>query len=164
MGLEIEPLHDDAAAISLTQEALRSAVESHLRTERLYTEEHGKADFAYLYVNVTVGRWAFNILVQYHKRVTDAFGESGLSPTWDFSITGMHGGDAGGIVSIVSQILDEFLAAYLRVNESACESASAQPLSPRPQGTATTTPEVSLIVGKAGRRRRPASSSQPYRV
>ena len=34
--------------------------------------------------------------------------------------TGTHGGDAGFILSAVSQHLDKFLVEYLRVNEENC--------------------------------------------
>ena len=69
---------------------------------------------------------AFSISVEYNKRITDAFGVSGSATTWDSGITGTHGSDAAYIVSLLSQILDKFLAAFLRVNEPACSTAPAK--------------------------------------
>ena len=128
MEFAIEPLGDHAAAtIGLTEEVLQAAAESRLRPARLYTEDMEKAAAAYLEVNINVVGPAFSLIVNFHKEVTDAFGESGLAPTWASGGVGTHGGNASYIVSFLSQILDKFLAAYLRVNEPACGSAPVQP-------------------------------------
>ena len=121
MFLIVEPLSDYAADIGLTQEALKAASESRLRAARLYTENHKRADFSLLHIGVLVTGPAMSINVRYRKNVTDKFGVFGLPITWDSSSTGTHGGDATRIVSILSEHLDKFLAAYLRINEAACE-------------------------------------------
>ena len=121
-----KPLPDTAEGIGLARETLQAAAESRLRAARLYTEDHEKADFSSLYVNVNVVGLACSISVEYNKTVTDAFGQSGEAITWITRGTGTHGGNGGYIVSTLSQYLDEFLAAYLRVNGSACGPA-AQP-------------------------------------
>ena len=130
MLLIVEQLHDDAADINLTRETLQAAAESRLRAGRLYREFFGpirtekqyeeSTNLAVLSVQVNVVGAAFNINVQYQKRVTDAFGETTSTTTWQTSVTGTHGGNAGFIVSGLSERLDKFLAAYLRVNKSAC--------------------------------------------
>ena len=131
MALLIEELSDYAAGIGLSKEALHTAAESRLRAARLY-EDRG-ADFAHLnvnahlYVNVSVVRPAFHVSVQYRKVVCDKFGEEAPATTWQSNSTGTHGGDAGYIVSSLSRRLDEFLAAYLRVNEEACGSSTPRP-------------------------------------
>ena len=124
MPLAVEGLGDDARKIGLAEEALRAVAESRLRAARLYTEAlSSRADFSTLYVNVNVLGPAFSISVEYHKWVTDEFADGGLAITWDMDGPGTHGRDAGYIVSLLSRYLDRFLAAYLRVNEGACNAA-----------------------------------------
>lgn len=120
MLLVIEGLHEEASRISLTTEKLQMAAESRLRAARLYTEDRDKADGAFLYVQASVNKTAFNLSVEYYKVVTDAFGQVGTGATWDVGSPGTHVGSASVILSWLSQFLDRFLAAYLRVNESAC--------------------------------------------
>ena len=122
MGLVIEDLSDHAATIGLTRVTLQAAAESRLRVARLYSNDYTKTNHSYLYVNVNVVRASWNIFVQYNKVLTDEFGVSGASATWYIGSNGTHGGDAGYIVSSLSQHLDEFLADYLRVNEAACKA------------------------------------------
>ena len=120
MELLIEGLSRDATEIELTKEQLQAAAESRLRASRLYTEDPERADYAYLYVNVNVSERVFYVSLEYIKTVTDAFDITSGAVTWDTGTVGSHGGDAGYIVSVISQSLDRFLAAYLRVNEPAC--------------------------------------------
>ena len=121
MRLLVEGLDDDAAAIGLNKAALQAAAESRLRAARLYTEDPERADWAYLYVNVNVVNPAYSISASYRKKVTDAFGESGLATTWSSDSAGQSS-KAGFIVSSLSRHMDRFLTAYLRVNEEACSS------------------------------------------
>ena len=127
MKLLVERLSDRAAAIGLTKQSLQAAAESRLRAARLYTESSVRSDSAFLYVNVNVVGQAWSISVRYEKMVTDAFGVSRTATTWQVGSTGMHGGDAGYIVSNLSQHLDRFLATYLRVNEEACRAPAPRP-------------------------------------
>ena len=106
MELVVERLSDYATDIGLTEKALQAAAESRLRAARLYTEDSAKSDFAYLYVNVNVVGPAFNILVEYEKRVTDRFGRLGNAVTWNSGSTGTHGRDAGYTVQALSEHLD----------------------------------------------------------
>ena len=64
MWLVIENLSSDAKKIGLTEEALQAAVESRLRTARLYTSDTLKP---YLYVQVSVVREAFSARLEYKK-------------------------------------------------------------------------------------------------
>lgn len=117
MDLVVERLHDDAGKIGLTKARLQAAAESRLRSARLYDSDAA----AYLYMNVAVASPAFSIRLEYRKRVFDpASVKSGYAATWNTGSTGTHGGDAGYIVSALSEKLDRFLVEYLRVNESAC--------------------------------------------
>ena len=127
MELVVEELGDEEYEIGLTLGNLKAATARRLRAARLYTEDPEKADFAYLDVYVNVFGPAYTILVEYKKKVADAFGQAGKAVTWNTGSTGTHGKDAGFIVSSLSQHLDRFLAAYLRVNEEACGALAGQP-------------------------------------
>ena len=68
MRLTVEGLPDDAGKIRLTQEQVRTAVESRLRSARLYDA----AELPYLYVNVNVFGPAFGrVRVEYNKYFLD---------------------------------------------------------------------------------------------
>ena len=127
MELVVEHLNDDAADIGLDKKALQAAAESRLRAARVYTEDPVRADFSYLYVNVTVTGRAFNISLEYSKWVTDEFGQSSNAQTWHTGGTGTQGGNASYVVSSLSRELDTFLAVYLRVNEEACGHPAGRP-------------------------------------
>ena len=121
MKLVIEGLPSNAKSIGLTEAMLQAAVESRLRAARLYTESSLWETYAYLYVNINVVGPAFKISLEYNKVVSDRFDLSGPATTWSSSSTGTHGESAGYIITSLSQHIDRFLAAYLRVNEFACE-------------------------------------------
>ena len=117
MSLVVEKLNDYASTIGLTTDKLQVAVESRLRSARLYDT----AEVPFLYVNVHVVDQAFSISVDYEKLVFDSVsGESNKAKTWTTGSTGMHGRNAGYILSSVSRHLDQFLVEYLRVNEEHC--------------------------------------------
>ena len=119
MRLVVESLHKDAADIGLTDETLTITVRSRLRAAHIYDASEWSS---YLYVNVNVADLAFNIIVEYNKLMMDiASGEKGLTSSWWTGSTGMHGRDAGYILSGVSQHTDKFIDEYLRVNEDACK-------------------------------------------
>ena len=48
-------------------------------------------------------------------------GTNNAAATWSIGGIGTHGGDAGYILSGLSQFMDDFLLAFLRVNEDACK-------------------------------------------
>ena len=122
MPLAVEGLNNDASKIGLTEEMLQAAVESRLRSARLYSKDALSSGLARLYVNVTVIGPAFSISVEYRKLVIDHFGHVDITATWNTGSTGTHGRDGGYIVSSLSQHMDKFLVDYLRVNEKACKS------------------------------------------
>ena len=123
MELLVEGLYPDAQASGLTEERIQLAAESRLRAARLYTESVEKANFTYLYININVVGRAFKISVAYRRWVTDPVNNSnGRATTWDTGSAGTYGGDAGFIIQGLSSHLDEFLANYLRVNDSACNT------------------------------------------
>ena len=120
---------DDAEAIGLTRDRLQIAAESRLRSARLHmTAEYltgletklmtGPPDLS---VSVEVAGSAFLVLVELQKTLSDpATGEELKTGTWESGRLGTHSGNAGYIVQLVAEELDEFLVEYLRVNEEDC--------------------------------------------
>ena len=125
MCLVIENLSSDAKKIGLTDEAIQAAVESRLRSARLYTSDESKPFF---YVKVYVIGNAFSIRLFYYKSVYDPLsGNSNYAPTWYSGVTGTHSGKPGYIRSLISDSMDRFLLEFLRVNENACEKRFSLP-------------------------------------
>ena len=48
------------------------------------------------------------------------YGLPGIVTVWDSATIGTHGGQAQFILGAVSQMLDEFIVSYLRLNEAYC--------------------------------------------
>ena len=106
MDLAVETLHPDAAEIGLTKASIQAAVESRLRSARLYDDDVDPR----LYVNVFVSGRAFFIGLNYQKYVHDpASGVSSVTTTWNTGGGGTHGGGAAFILSNISSYMDELL-------------------------------------------------------
>ena len=108
--------------LGLTKADIQAAVESRLRGARLYTT---KLATPYLRIGITIVGNAFSVHLQLIKRLSDdTYSQMyGLATTWEDGYTGTHGGGFGGgsfILSSLSQLLDRFIADYLRINEAAC--------------------------------------------
>ena len=116
----------EGADIGLTRERVRTLAESRLRAARLY-------DAAVVYpapillVDVVVlvsesGRsGAFSVDVSFEKYLRDdVLDWTWYATTWETGVLGIHTGDAGYIMQVVSEKLDLFILEYLRVNETAC--------------------------------------------
>lgn len=110
-----------ASEPEITESRLQAAAESRLRAARLYG---GRAEARLeptLHLSVQVSGLAFVVEMRYLKPVTDQYGFSQLATTWHSGNFGSHGRSGSAyIMATVYQNLDEFLAAYLRVNEQAC--------------------------------------------
>ena len=123
--LVVEHTGDDAVRMGLTQRAIATTVRSRLRATRLYGSSGGGGSGSNpsLYVNVsTVGNRGagFNVNLGFLKYVSDPIsGEEGHATTWHRGVVGQSR-DVGYILSGVSQLADEFIDEYLRVNEPAC--------------------------------------------
>ena len=119
MRIIVEELHDDASKIKLTEMSIQTAIESRLRSARLYTSDP-LSD--YLYVRVGVGKSSYNIELSFNKRVQDLASEKiQRTPTWKTGSFGTHGENAGFVLSNLSQHMDNFLVEYLKVNEEYCD-------------------------------------------
>ena len=127
MSLVVEVFGDDedVKKVGLTKERVQFAVESRLRGARLF---RSYISLPGLEVRVIVLGGAFSISMRYNKTLFDSVsGKNSFAPTWDRSILGTHGQRGTEyIVSGLSELLDEFLTEYLRVNEAAC-TGSPQP-------------------------------------
>lgn len=112
-------LETSKTEIDLTEEAVEIATRSRLRSARLYADEWtGVA----IFVTINVFDVAFNIDVELFKTLVDRefAGREGIGITWGTGFTGTHGNDSNYILTSVSQLIDEFLDEYLRVNADAC--------------------------------------------
>lgn len=107
----------------LAETTVQFAVESRLRAARLYESKIGTP---HPQLKVSIGRAAsgtFSIGVQFRKARFDMeTGQKGLSDSWQATSFGT--GPPEYVRSALSEHMDEFLAAYLRVNEEACNKAS----------------------------------------
>ncbi len=118
MDLVVEPLAPVAVEMGLTEESIRNLVESRLRSARLYNPDPDST-FAHLYISVHIVGVTFTISLEYTKLIRIL--RSDLKVTSGTSITDTHGRDASYILSGVSELTDDFLLKYLRVNEEACQ-------------------------------------------
>ena len=114
-------LSPDAAKIGLSRDSIVAAVESRLRSARLVSfDDEEWAPRLQIEVGVVGNTFSLNLL--YAKWFFDPlYGLVSYAVTWQHTGLGGHGGDAGYVISALSQKLDKFLADYLRVNEAACE-------------------------------------------
>ena len=130
INLSVEGVGSKGAAIGLTQEAVTTTVRSRLRAARLYRIGGGPYSGSHLYVNVNVmsGGTAFSIILELRKPLSDPNlnGLEGFATTWDRSMIGQSR-EASYILSWVSQLTDEFIDEYLRVNEPTCPRSPIDP-------------------------------------
>ena len=108
----------------LTEESVQSAVESRLRSARLYSDEPG---LILLWVDVSrfsdTSPWPFSIKLALRKLVFDIHsGTNGLARSWQSSSFGL--GPPEIVRATLAEDIDNFLAEYLRVNEAACGNAT----------------------------------------
>ena len=115
----VEELTEAEKEIGLTRKQIMTAAESRLRPARIFSEELA---LPLLDIAVTVVGRAFNITLLQYKGVKDSLsGEEGNAITWIRAVNGTHSSDRTYILSVLSTLLDEFIAEYYRVNQDACE-------------------------------------------
>lgn len=125
------------SSLSLSAETVRSVVEARLRAARLYKGDDGLYQPQYLRVEVSGASAAFNVRLQFFRLMTwwsfdgqlakwwrqeypDRDEPIGFASTWANRAVGTHDGTPTIVLSVVSQLMDDFLVEYLRVNEEAC--------------------------------------------
>ena len=117
--LIVEKLPSGAKEIGLTTQAAQAAMESRLRSARLYNGSERE----YLYVRVNVVGAAFSVALHFNKWTIDpTTTEQSAATTWRHGFLGTHGDNSGYVLSAVAEAMDKFLVEYLRVNEEACGS------------------------------------------
>lgn len=115
--LIVEDLSYEARQIGLTEDRIQTAVESRLRSARIYSES---AD-SNVYVNVNTSGSAVSFSFEFRPLVIRA-GFMGHAQTWKIASVGTFSSNAGYlIIQTVSEYADKFINEYLRVNASACK-------------------------------------------
>ena len=118
IGLVVEGMSEDAKKIDLTREIVINFVESRLLSARIY----GGNSYEYLYVRIGILGNSVDIDTSF-KKATVSYGEVGLATTWVAGKFGSHGSDAMSkdyILSGLSELIDKFIASYLKVNQKYC--------------------------------------------
>lgn len=111
---------DQADEIGLTEERVRTMVESRLRAARLYRPTAG-VPFLLVRILTLDNGPAYTYQLQLQKWLRDDItGVEKGGTTWEDLSIGTHGGDAGFIMQGLSEMLDHFILEYLRVNEAWC--------------------------------------------
>lgn len=119
ISILVEGLSREALNIGLTKESVQNAVESRLRSARIYSSN--PTLHSSLYISVNVSNRSFSIALEFNKRVFDLFTKTyGTAITWSDGGIGTHGNRVGGILSSLSQLMDDFLVDFLRINDEAC--------------------------------------------
>ncbi len=118
--LVVETMHEDAADIGLMRESVEAAVRSRLRGARLYDPEVPTKPI--LLTKVSVVGTAVHITLELKKLVIDvASGRTNFATTGKYRVLGTHGRNSGNVLSKLSEMMDQFIDDYLRVNASACK-------------------------------------------
>ena len=131
ISLRVGELSSDGLKIGLTRKSIKNVVESRLRSAHLYSN---KLTDSYLSIDMRVTGGAFSITLSLHKGVYDPlFTRSvGYAPTWSNGFLGTHGAallnkyiirDVKAlryVMSNLSEVTDDFLVEFLRVNDEAC--------------------------------------------
>ena len=117
MRLAVVDSQSGSTDINLSKDSIRDAVESRLRSARLYDS----AGSSVLEISVAVSGAAFEIGIRFYKKVLDYSSNIVYrTPTWALRSVGTHGKDSDYIYSNVSRVMDTFLVQYLRINEAKC--------------------------------------------
>ena len=126
INLAVEEVGSRGIAMGLTKEAITTTVRSRLRAARLYRS--GSGPYLYVNVNILPGATAFSVTFEFRKLLSDPklSGLEGFATTWDRAMVGQTM-NVGYIFSWISQLTDEFIDDYLRVNESACSRSPIDP-------------------------------------
>ena len=122
MNVFVEPLpSEESQKAGLTREAIMDAVESRLRSARLFASAEKQVRHQYLRVNVNVLGYAFSVGVELRRFLEDlGYGFGGYAVVWDVGAIGTHSGDGQYILGSVTRYLDRFIVSYLRINEEHC--------------------------------------------
>ena len=124
IGLTVEK-QKKFSEVDLTKKAITNSVESRLRSARIFADGTSNS---FLSVSVQIVGDAYNVSIGFAKGFEDHLFSKhiyssplfGPAYTWHMASTGTHGGQEDFILSSLSQIIDEFLVQYFRVNQKYC--------------------------------------------
>ena len=116
----------DAPEVSgLTEERVKTVAESRLRAARLYESDiEILPNIGMLHVAVYVQEQTRAAIskIEFLKPFSDQFtGQYRHTGTWETNRIGIAGVDGNLVMQGVSEMMDEFINEYLRVNEQSCE-------------------------------------------
>ena len=120
--------------LGLEKDQVTTAARSRLRAARMYADSESatrllpRLEIVVFDVNAIEGGRtpAVSIRADFRKYLEDGLSnEQSYATTWTRGIVAAHS-NASHILSVVSQIMDEFIDEYLETNEAACDTASAQ--------------------------------------
>ena len=118
-------LDDDDKRLGLTDEAMKSVGARRLQEAGLFSPSQALVDLpeimsSQLVAQISREAPAIHVSLSFSKRVTDEFGTVGQAVTWRQGATGTIFSDASVATSALTQILDRFIAKFMRVNAAAC--------------------------------------------
>jgi len=117
---------ETTTSTSIEKDSVAVAVRSRMREALLYTEDPFEARGSVLEVTVNVTARSSSILVRFHKFMRDGYlGEWGHANTWIVGADGIQS-DPASIRYAVMAAMDQFVDAYLSVNEDACRANDAE--------------------------------------
>ena len=118
--LEVAASGEGPQKMGLDEHRISTAMEARLRSARLYDPDASE----YLFASTSVVSPAFSVRLAMYRWAPDiGNGLGGIAGVWERTVTGTHGADgqaASYILAALSELTDEFLADYLRVNEASC--------------------------------------------
>ncbi len=121
VAVGVERLTADEHKIGLTKDRIQTCVELRLRSAGLTPGNDSSKNATVLYVNINVQGDAFNIAVKYKRWVDFTTGDRRygyVATMWDADGAGTYGTlGAAFIMNSLDGLLDEFLNAYLKVNQ-----------------------------------------------
>ena len=117
----VEGTSSYAEKIGLTQKLVMLTAEAHLRKARIFSREITQPFM--LAIEVAVFREAFSINLFFGKPVKDFLysEDSALGYTWIKGITGTHDYTSSYVLSVLSDLLDQFIDEYFQANQEACK-------------------------------------------
>ena len=108
---------DNSDDYGVTWVRIRTLAESRLRAARLYPDDISSVFINSVHIGVWYSRWAVFTEVQFRKW----FHPYGTLTVWERRRLGSHRRDGTLVMQDVSEMVDEFILDYLRVNGEHCE-------------------------------------------
>ena len=116
----IDGFNDDNQKAGLSKELVRAKVELQLRKNEINSNPISNLEDGYLYINVNIVGSAYNVDVEFKRKV--AYYSKGrtynaIASVWETGGTGTYGQDSSIILKNLSNLLDMFINDYLKANQ-----------------------------------------------